>query len=104
MRSPTRIVGCMEPDGTSFQSAKEERMEQSTTARMRRGRISRRHQRRARERRAAFFMRGLTGKGEIRSMKRTAYPFHEPFTITAKRGRPLTPTLSPDGGEGVVVP
>src|ERR1700691_5914456 len=58
-RSPTRMVGCMEPDGTWFQSASDERTENIIKAKTRIGRISFRHQRRARARKRmpVIFMR-----------------------------------------------
>jgi hypothetical protein len=58
------MVGFMEPDGTSFQSANEERMEQSTKANMSSGRISRRQYWWARERKVVIFMVRSTKQGQ----------------------------------------
>src|SRR5690242_16551963 len=69
MRSPSRMVGFIEPEGTSFQSASEERTENSTSARISNGRISLRHQRRIRERKDMGFI--------VPSTKPTGSPFNE---------------------------
>src|SRR5689334_18377698 len=67
-RSPSRIVGFIEPVGTSFQSASEDRMEKSTSVRISSGRISLRHQRRTRTRSFEEFMEGSTTVARRRSM------------------------------------
>src|ERR1043166_528355 len=67
IRSPSRIVGFMEPEGTSFQSASDDRTAKRTTAKMSNGRISFFHQRRAQARNLKLFIADLTGSCMDRS-------------------------------------
>jgi hypothetical protein len=59
------IVGFIEPDGTSFQSAREERTEKSTSATIKRGRISDCQYWPSRERRVSVFIAIRQGRGWI---------------------------------------
>src|ERR1043166_1301686 len=87
-RSPSRILGFMEPVGTSFQSARDERMEKRTSVRTSRGRISLRHQRRARCGNVSAFIRHLTWLQAGRSK-------------AARLPTPAAPQLGAKGDAGV---
>src|SRR5882724_11782785 len=65
MRSPSIMVGFIEPEGTLFQSANEERTAKTTSAVMSRERNSSRQNLRARRRRDLASMQGLTGAEAI---------------------------------------
>src|SRR5579862_9185793 len=65
------MVGFIEPVGTTFQSANEERMENRTSAAISSGRRSSRHNFRARARRVFVSMHRLTGSVRI--------PFNQAF-------------------------